>query len=248
MKLPGAAILVLRGMKVLQAAPAAYPYRSAAEGFRVSEYLPALESAISDVGYWTWWTGNLPATFQVEFGGTQLWNPPSGEGQPPSSRIALRFRNPRLVYFLTLVDGVPADWPDQLQRDALEPPSIDHEAFTLSEADLCGHLVDKAVSVRALVGEPGVSPLPAAGEALLGFEAGPFGLVVAAESLGVFNHQGEVDEQSVLASNRMWWEYWREYWRRKDTPDPLPRDYACEATIPLAPDAEPGSPSDGGGP
>jgi hypothetical protein len=30
MKLPGAAILVSRGMKVLQAAPAAYPYRYAA--------------------------------------------------------------------------------------------------------------------------------------------------------------------------------------------------------------------------
>jgi hypothetical protein len=29
MKLTGAAILVSRGMKVLQAAPAAYPYRSA---------------------------------------------------------------------------------------------------------------------------------------------------------------------------------------------------------------------------
>jgi hypothetical protein len=31
MKLTGAAILVLRGMKVLQAGPAAYPYRYAAE-------------------------------------------------------------------------------------------------------------------------------------------------------------------------------------------------------------------------
>jgi hypothetical protein len=31
MKLTGAAILVLRGMKVLQAAPAAYPYRSASK-------------------------------------------------------------------------------------------------------------------------------------------------------------------------------------------------------------------------
>jgi hypothetical protein len=30
MKLTGAAILVLRGTKVLQAAPAAYPFRSAA--------------------------------------------------------------------------------------------------------------------------------------------------------------------------------------------------------------------------
>jgi hypothetical protein len=33
MKLTGAAILVSRDMKVLQAAPAAYPYRSAAEEF-----------------------------------------------------------------------------------------------------------------------------------------------------------------------------------------------------------------------
>jgi len=32
MKLTGAAILVSRGMKVLQAAPAAYPYRSATGG------------------------------------------------------------------------------------------------------------------------------------------------------------------------------------------------------------------------
>src|SRR3954467_9932755 len=36
MKPTGAAILVSRGMKVLQAAPAAYPYRSAAEGLRVA--------------------------------------------------------------------------------------------------------------------------------------------------------------------------------------------------------------------
>lgn len=212
----------------------------------MGEHLPALESAISDVGCWTWWTANLPGAFQVEFGGTQLWNPPSGEGQPPSSRIALRFRNPRLVYFLTLAGGVSVGWPDQLQRDELEPPSVDHEAFSLTSADLCGQLIGRAVAVRALVGEPGVTPLPTSGEALLGFEAGPFGLIVAAESLMVFNHHGELDAPAVLASNRKWWEYWREYWRRKDTPDPLPRDYACEVTIPLAPDADPGAAPDGG--
>lgn len=217
-----------------------------AKGFEVGEHLPALESAISDVGCWTWWIANLPAAFQVEFGGTQLWSPPSGEDQPPSSQIALRFRKPRLVYFLTLAEGVAEDWPDQLQHDELEPPSVDHEAFTLTAAELCGLLLAKAVAVRALVGEPGTTPLPAAGEALLGFEAGPFGLVVAAESLGVFNHQGELDEQAVLASNRQWWAYWREYWRRKDTPTPMPRDYACEVTIPLAPEAEPDAAPDTG--
>jgi hypothetical protein len=37
MKLTGAAILVSRGMKVLQAAPAAYPYRSAAQTWCTEE-------------------------------------------------------------------------------------------------------------------------------------------------------------------------------------------------------------------
>lgn len=212
----------------------------------MSEYLAALESAISDVGYWTWGTANLPSAFQVEFGGTQIWNPPSGEGQPPSSRIALRFRQPRLVYFLTLADGVPADWPEQLQRDELEAPNVDHEAFTLSAAELCRQLVAKAVAVWPLVGEPGVTALPTANEALLSFEAGPYGLVVAAESLGVYNHHGELNAAAVLESIRKWWEYWQEYWRRKDTPDALPQDYACEVTIPLAPEHE-GPAGDGGG-
>jgi hypothetical protein len=200
----------------------------------MSDYLRVLESAISDLGCWTWWTAKLPATFQVEFTATQLWNPPSGEGKPPSNQIALRFRNARLVYFLTLSSSAPNDWPNRLQRDELNPFSVDHEAFTLTNPELCGKLVAKAKSVRALVGEPGTTTLPIAGEAFLGFDAGPVGLVVAAESLGVFNHQGELDPGAVMESNRRWWEYWREYWQRKDTDDPMPRDFACEVTIPLA--------------
>jgi hypothetical protein len=43
----------------------------------MNEHLPVLESAISDVGYWTWWIAHLPDTFQVEFGATQLWSPPT---------------------------------------------------------------------------------------------------------------------------------------------------------------------------
>jgi hypothetical protein len=212
----------------------------------VNEHLPALESAITDVGRWTWWTAKLPDTFQVEFGGTQLWNPPLGKGKPPSGQIALCFRKPRLVYFLTLSDSVPSDWWGQLQRDELGSFCVDREAFTLTSAELCGRIVAKGRSVHALVGEPGNTPLPAAGEALLGFDAGPVGLVVAAESMGVFNHHGELDEQAVLESNRRWWAYWREYWQRMDTPDPLPHDYACEVTIPAAPDVESGATADGG--
>src|SRR6185503_13052446 len=51
MKLTGAAILVSRGMKVLQAAPAAYPYRLAARGRpmrpEVAKYQPQLDVLVS---------------------------------------------------------------------------------------------------------------------------------------------------------------------------------------------------------
>jgi hypothetical protein len=212
----------------------------------MNEHLPVLESAISDVGHWMWWTANLPDSFQVEFCGTQLWNPPLGEGKPPSGQIALRYCKPRLVYFLTLSDSVPSDWPDQLQRDELGSFGVDHEAFTLMSNELCSRIVANAKSISALVGEPGNTPLPAAGEALLGFAAGPVGLVVAAESMCVVNHHGELDQQAVLESNRRWWAYWREYWQRMETSDPLPHDYACEVTIPAATDAEQSPSTDGG--
>lgn len=213
----------------------------------MNDHLAALESAISDVGVWTWWTADLPTGFQVEFNDTQLWSPPSGEGRPPSSQIALRFRKPRLVYFLTLAGGLPKDWPDRLARDELKPFSVDHEEFTVTRPDLCGQLLARAEAVRPLVGEPGSSLLPSAGEAFLAFEAGPVGLLVAAESLSVFNHHGELSAEAVLESNRRWWAYWQEYWRRRDTLDPLPRDYACEVTIPAAPDAEPSAAADPAG-
>lgn len=201
----------------------------------MAEHLAALESAIADVGCWTWWAEKLPATFQVEFGGVQFWSPPSAADKPPSNRLALRFRNPRIVHFLTMADGEEADWPDRLHRDELEPPTVDHESFTLTSPTECADLIARAVAVWAMVGEPGVTP-PSAGEAILGFVAGGVGLVVAAESMVAVNHQGELDGPAVLAGIQRWWEYWQEYWRRRNTPDPMPWDGWCEVTIPLAPD------------
>lgn len=203
----------------------------------MNDHLPILESAIADVGCWTWWASNLPGAFQVEFGGTQLWNPPISEGQAPSGVIALRFRKPRLVYFLTMSEGSSQNWPDQLQRDEMKPPRVRPESFTLTSIDFCGQIIAKAKTVQEFVGKVGSTALPMTGESIIGFEAGSFGVVIAAESLGVLNHQEELDEQGVLTSSRKWWSYWQEYWRRKDTSNPLPHDFACEVTIPAAPDA-----------
>ncbi len=44
---------------------------------------------------------------------------------------------------------------------------------------------------------------------------------------------GELDPDQIVTAAGDWWEYWREYWRRRETDAPLPKDYACEVTIPI---------------
>jgi hypothetical protein len=168
----------------------------------------------------------------VEFGGVQLWNPPLAEGKPPSGQIALRFRKPRLIYFLTLSESEPADWPDKLQRDEVDPFNVAHEQFTLTAPEQGVSLMSRAREVRPMLGTPGTTPLPGVGEVFACFDCHSVGLIVAASSMSVVAHHGELDESEVVAANRKWWEYWKDYWNLRDTDKALPRDFACEVTIP----------------
>lgn len=131
-----------------------------------------LEEAISDVGYWRWWAEALPRVFQVEFGGVQLWNPPAQEGAPPSGVVALRFVDPSLVVFLTETGAMDLDpdWPAALHEDRLEPFTVDHDQFTLTEDDKLASLA-KDCELRFLVGDHG--GLAAGNDPVrLGFRAG----------------------------------------------------------------------------
>jgi len=199
----------------------------------MSEYLSTLESAISDVGYWRWWTDKgMPEYFQVEFGGTQLWTPTTAEVGHHSGLIAIRFHEPRLINFLTMSSSVPPDWPEKLHRDEMESINLRGDEFTFSSGDRCAKILSRAVQVRSHPGTPGTSPSPAADEAFLALGAYAAGLIVIAESISVLTHFGELDEAAVISSHEKWWEYWREYWKRKRTKKPMPEDYACECTIP----------------
>jgi hypothetical protein len=193
-----------------------------------------LERAISDVGYWTWWTQDFPKSFQVEFGGTQLWNPPKAPDKPPSGQLALRFIAPRSVSFLVRrgAGDLSGDWPELLHADALEPFTINHEHFALMRPEAAREVLTAAARVETRFG---AAPTPEAiGEwpAVLAFFAGPAGLLVGAESLMAVSHAGEIRPEQIEPASERWWAYWKEYWRRRETASPLPRDYACEVTIP----------------
>ena len=198
----------------------------------MSKHLAILEDAIADVGYWRWWAEGLPTVFQVEFGGVQLWNPPTEQNGPPSGVVALRFGNPTAVAFLTSLDAeLQLDWRTALHEDRIEPFSVSHDALTFQSEELLRELLagcksEYIVGTEAdlLVGDAPVK---------LAFRAGPVGLAVRANELTVISSSGEMSPEQIQQSSEAWWSYWREYWNRRETDDPLPKEFACEVTIPI---------------
>ena len=199
-------------------------------------YLNTLADAIQDAGYWRWWTAEYPEIFQLEFGSVQLYSPPQQPGQPPSSLIALRFTHPTSVTFLTFpeaYDNFPHDWPNQLQNDSLDPPGISYETFVFNDIQSVRDMSHLAHVIDTKFGVPLESEAFASSPISLAFRAGYAGLIVAAQSLTILNHQGEIRPDQIEEKHNQWWAYWQEYWRLKDTDKAFPTDYACEVTIPV---------------
>ncbi|AHM59233.1 hypothetical protein D770_04830 [Flammeovirgaceae bacterium 311] len=94
------------------------------------DHLEILADAISDVGYWTWWAEKLPDVYQIEFGGSQLYFPPTDPEHPPQSRIAVQFRQPTSVNFISRKDYANTfEWSQQLHNDEIGPPTCTHGEF-----------------------------------------------------------------------------------------------------------------------
>jgi len=198
--------------------------------------LKILESAIADVGYWSWWTGDVDSVIQIEFGGVQLWSPPLAEGKPPNGQIALRFDAPSFVAFLTRTTGddTPAStWPEMMQRDELGNLGVDEDQFTLTDTGRLREMLDSAAAVDVRVGNRSTVDRIPEGASIAGMWAGAVGIIVVADSLRILNHAGEIDVNQIASLHNKWWEYWKSYWKSKDTESPMPRDYACEVTIPI---------------
>ena len=195
--------------------------------------LEILADAISDVGVWTWWQSDSADYIQFEFSGTQLWNPPLAEGQPPSGKIAIGFSNVSCVSFLTF-DGseVEENWPQLLQQDEIDYFNLDNEAFTFTDTATIRELIKEAATVQTLYGTKPNQVDWAVAPVKLAFRAWSVGVVIAAEEMSLLIFQGEFGLNEVEEKSQKWWEYWNEYWRVKDTADALPEDYACEVTIP----------------
>lgn len=211
-------------------------HESATRGGTILNHLITLEDAITDVGYWRWWIADLPSAFQLEFGGTQLWNPPAAKGEPPSGVIALRFDLPTLAVFLTArarKAAAPLDWPTALQQETIDCLGLAPGDLTLTSTERFADLVRDMEVQQCLTGSFPPSPTQLQSSAFLALRSGDLGVAVIAAGMSVRNRSGTLSPDRILEANRRWWEYWREYWQRKDGPDPMPVDYGCEVTIPI---------------
>lgn len=202
-----------------------------------TDQLALLADAISDVGYWTWWAQNLPDVFQVEYAGTQLYfAPATSSDQPPSSRVALQFRQPTSICLLGR-GAAEADftWVERLQNDQLPPLTCSHDEFAFGDDALLASLLAQATHQRIVHGSKPTD------DAFLFLRepyrlvawCGDYGIALAAPALRILSHTGEILLEQVVTANQQWWSYWRLYWAKRSSPEALPQDYACEVTIPV---------------
>lgn len=160
-------------------------------------------------------------------------NPPTEQDGPPSGVLALRFVNPTVIAFLTSPDAeLPADWRTALHEDRIGPFGVNHDAFTLQSEERFRDAIADYKSECILGTEADL--MSDAAPVKSAFRAESVGLAIRAQKLTLISSSGEISQEQIHQASEKWWSYWREYWNRRDTDAPLPKDYACEVTIPLA--------------
>jgi len=204
-----------------------------------TELLDLLGNSICDVGCWSWWTTDLPEVIQLEFVGTQLYFPSKDSQQPPSSQIAIRFNNPKSISFLTRQQyEIPMadNWFDQLQKDEIASFTCDYDNFTFTDNKLMKNIIGQTSKINTIHGYSPTDNNFYNEKVRLVFWAQNAGLAISADSLQLLNKDGKMELKDIKEANKKWWEYWKQYWKLKNTDKPLPKDYACEVTIPAGTD------------
>ncbi len=59
------------------------------------------------------------------------------------------------------------------------------------------------------------------------------GFIAGGDEIEIVGRKGKYTEEEIESLSRKWWEYWKDYWHLRGTRDALPKDYACEVTIPV---------------
>lgn len=196
------------------------------------EVLDVLTTAISDVGYWRWWTTEEDA-ISLEFGGVLLYDETKVDKEAKSSTIALMFYdNSFLLCLDNYEDEEDSKWYNDLHEDLIEPFTLDPEGLRFQDSAFAKQLLSGYKHVNELVNHSVADAIDSA-KCLVACRIDDVAFIAGGDKMYVVGNAGDLEEEDILKASEKWWEYWRDYWKKMDTPEAYEKDYACEVTIPF---------------
>ena len=200
------------------------------EGITGTDALNILSDAISDVGsWWCWYVGD--DMLQMEFCNVQLYDETRAEKETHTTDVlAVRFYGHVFAVFMD--DLNDKNWYERFRDDdsILYPVDTYDMAFDDNkEAELLLNDYRNQIPVKDF---KGIETLKTA-KHILCARCNEVSFIVGGDKIEIVGKKGKYAEEEIEPLSRKWWEYWKDYWRLRGTRDALPRDYACEVTIPV---------------
>ncbi len=192
--------------------------------------LNILADAISDVGsWWCWYVGD--DMLQLEFSDVQLYDETKAEGETHTTDVlAVRFYSNVFAVFLDNLND--EEWHSRFRDDDSILYPVDTYDMTFDDKNAAESLLDDYNNQIPVKDFKGAETL-ATTKHILCARCEDVGFIVGGDEIEIVGTKGKYAEEEIEPLSRKWWEYWKDYWRLRRTRDALPKDYACEVTIPV---------------
>ena len=206
------------------------PKTGSREGFTGRDALNILADAISDVGsWWCWYVGD--DMLQLEFCDVQLYDETKAENETHTTDVlAVRFYGHVFAVFLD--DLNDKNWHERFRDDDSILYPVDTYDMAFDDHKMAESLLNDYRNRISLKNFRGAETLAAA-KHMLCARCDKVGFIVGGDEIEIAGKKGKYTEEEIEPLSRKWWEYWKDYWRLRGTRDALPKDYACEVTIPV---------------
>ena len=192
--------------------------------------LNILADAISDVGsWWCWHLGD--DMLQLEFCDVQLYDEAKAEKETHTTDVlAVRFYGHVFAVFLD--DLNDDNWHGRFRDDDSILYQVDTYDMAFDDKKAAESLLNDYRNRVPVKDFKGAETLVSA-KHILCARCNEVGFIVGGDEIESAGEKGKYTEEEIEPLSRKWWEYWKEYWRLRGTRDALPKDYACEVTIPV---------------
>ena len=200
------------------------------KGITGRDTLNILADAISDVGsWWCWHVGD--DMLQLEFCDVQLYDETKAEKETRTTDVlAVRFYGHVFAVFLD--DLNDRNWYERLRDDDSILYPVDTYDMAFDDNKAAESLLNEYRN-RVLIKEFNATETMAAAKHFLCARCDEVGFIVGGDEIEIAGKKGKYTEEEIEPLSRKWWEYWKDYWRLRGTRDALPKDFACEVTIPV---------------